>query len=135
MQKTPPTSSVRRPSAQILEALQRAFTAFQTGKLGEAEALFKKVPFKDTSQFDALNMLAVIHAQRGDYSEGIRLVSRARWSPIQTSLKPISPSAACRPSTPPPATLWMGLPVHIDAAYAQMWERSQRGERAYRIRR
>jgi protein O-GlcNAc transferase len=65
------------PPPHIVKALQRGFLAFQAGDLGDAEAAFKKVLSKDERQFDALHMLAVIHAQRGNYAEGIRLISRA----------------------------------------------------------
>src|ERR1700730_18789831 len=73
----PLPSPHQRPSGKVAEALHRAFAALQAGNLGEAEASFKKVLSKDASQFDALNMLAVINAQRGNYSEGIRLLSKA----------------------------------------------------------
>jgi predicted O-linked N-acetylglucosamine transferase (SPINDLY family) len=65
------------PPRQIVEALQRGFLAFQAGDLGKAETAFKKVLSKDGRQFDALHMLAVIQAQRGNHAEGIRLISRA----------------------------------------------------------
>jgi predicted O-linked N-acetylglucosamine transferase (SPINDLY family) len=60
-----------------MEALQRGFQAFQAGDVGKAEAAFRKVLSKDERQFDALHMLAVINAQRGNYPEGIRLMGRA----------------------------------------------------------
>jgi protein O-GlcNAc transferase len=72
-----PSSPHQRPSGKVAEALHRAFAAFQADNLGEAEAAFKKVLSTDASQFDALHMLAVINARRGNYSEGIRLLSRA----------------------------------------------------------
>jgi Tfp pilus assembly protein PilF len=65
------------PPRPILEALQRGFQAFQAGDLGKAEAAFRKVLSKDGRQFDALHMLALINAQRGNHAEGIRLISRA----------------------------------------------------------
>jgi protein O-GlcNAc transferase len=77
MSKMPQPNLYQRPSGKIAEALHRAFAALQAGNLGEAEASFKEVLRKDASQFDALNMLAVINAQRGNYSEGIRLLSKA----------------------------------------------------------
>jgi protein O-GlcNAc transferase len=73
----PQPNSYQRPSGKIAVALHRAFAALQAGKLGEAEASFKEVLRRDASQFDALNMLAVINAQRGNYFEGIRLLSKA----------------------------------------------------------
>jgi predicted O-linked N-acetylglucosamine transferase (SPINDLY family) len=76
-QETPLSSPLHMPPRQIVEALQRGFLAFQGGDLGKAEAAFKKVLSRDERQFDALHMLAVIHAQRGNYPEGIRLISRA----------------------------------------------------------
>jgi protein O-GlcNAc transferase len=77
MQKMPLPSPHQRPSGKVAEALHRAFAALEAGNLGEAEASFKKVLSKDASQFDALHMLAVINAQGGNYSEGIRLLSKA----------------------------------------------------------
>jgi predicted O-linked N-acetylglucosamine transferase (SPINDLY family) len=76
-QKMPQPNPYQRPSGKIAEALHRAFAALQAGNLGEAEASFKEVLSKDASQFDALHMLAIINAQRGNYSEGIRLLSKA----------------------------------------------------------
>src|SRR5215475_6624629 len=72
-----PLTAYQMPPPHIVKALQRGFLAFQAGDLGEAEAAFKKALSKDERQFDALHMLAVIHAQRGNYAEGIRLISRA----------------------------------------------------------
>jgi protein O-GlcNAc transferase len=69
--------SFQGPSREIAEALHRASLALQAGNLREAEAFLKQVLSKDASQFDALHSLAVINAQRGDYSEGIRLISKA----------------------------------------------------------
>jgi predicted O-linked N-acetylglucosamine transferase (SPINDLY family) len=65
------------PPRQIVEALQRGVQAFQSGDLRKAEAAFRKVLSRDERQFDALHMLAVIEAQRGNHAEGIRLMSRA----------------------------------------------------------
>jgi protein O-GlcNAc transferase len=73
----PQPTPYRRPSGKIAEALHRAFAALQAGKLVEAEASFKEVLRKDAFQLDALNMLAVINAKRGNYFEGIRLLSKA----------------------------------------------------------
>ena len=77
MQKMQLPGSLPKPSGKIAEALGRAFLALQTGNLHEAEASFKRVLSKDALQFDALHMLAVINAQRGNYAEGIRLISKA----------------------------------------------------------
>jgi len=71
----------------------------------------------------------------GDYSEGIRLVSRRLVVNPNFAEAPINLGRMHAKCTTASNALWMGLPVHIEAAYAQMWERSQRGERAYRIRR
>jgi protein O-GlcNAc transferase len=72
-----PPSLHQRPSGKAAETLRRAFAALQADNLGEAETAFKKVLSKDASQFDALHMLAVINAQRGNYAEGIQLLSKA----------------------------------------------------------
>ncbi len=71
------STPLQTPPRPILEALQRGFAAFQAGDLGKAEAAFKKVLSRDGRQFDALHMLALVHAQRGKYAEGIRLISKA----------------------------------------------------------
>jgi protein O-GlcNAc transferase len=69
--------SLQRPPREIAEALQCAALALKTGNLTEAEVFFKQVLSKDASHFDALHTLAVINAQRGNYPEGIRLISKA----------------------------------------------------------
>jgi tetratricopeptide (TPR) repeat protein len=73
----PPPSLHQRPSGNVAEAIHRAFARHQAGNLNKAEVAFKEVLSRDASQFDALHMLAVIDAQRGPYSEGIRLLSEA----------------------------------------------------------
>ena len=77
MSKTPPQRDSRNPSAEILDALRRAMRAHNAGNLGEAETLYNLVLAYDKRQFDALNMLGIVHGQRRNYQEAIRLIERA----------------------------------------------------------
>jgi predicted O-linked N-acetylglucosamine transferase (SPINDLY family) len=77
MSKTPPQRDPRNPSAEILDALRRAMRAHNAGNLGEAETLYNLVLAYDKRQFDALNMLGIVHGQRRNYDEAIRLIERA----------------------------------------------------------
>ncbi len=54
-------------------ALNRALAAHQAGNLTEAERLYNLVLAGDKKQFDALHMLAILHAQRGNFDSATRL--------------------------------------------------------------
>jgi protein O-GlcNAc transferase len=77
MTKPPLHRGPRLPPADLLGALQRAVQAHGRGNLVEAEALYQLVLTHDKRQFDALNMLGVLHGQRRNYDEAVRLVERA----------------------------------------------------------
>ena len=57
--------------------LARAFAAHQAGNIPQAEALYKLVLQADRRQFDALHMLGVIEAQRGNYAAGVARIDEA----------------------------------------------------------
>jgi protein O-GlcNAc transferase len=59
------------------QTLARALAAFQAGDLGQAELFCKRVLEADRKQFDALHMLGVIEAQRGDFAAGARRLKAA----------------------------------------------------------
>ena len=59
--------------ASIVGALNRALAAHQAGNLTEAEQLYNLVLAGDKKQFDALHMLAVLYAQRGNFENSARL--------------------------------------------------------------
>jgi protein O-GlcNAc transferase len=65
------------PNANVSGTLARAFAAHQAGNLAEAEFLYKLVLQSDKKQFDALHMLSVIEAQRGNFPAGIRRITEA----------------------------------------------------------
>ena len=60
-----------------MEALQQAHAAHQAGRLAEAERIYKLVIRAAPSQFDALHLLGVLEAQRGNNGEANRLLGRA----------------------------------------------------------
>jgi len=77
MSKRPlPRESDRSP-VDVLDALNRAMTAHRAGNLAEVEACCNFILARDKRQFDALNMLAIVNAQRRNYDEAVRLIERA----------------------------------------------------------
>jgi len=77
MTASPPRLPPQNIAAQLLDALHRAVRAHQAGNLGETEALCNFVLAHDRKQFDALNMLAIVHGQRRNYAEAVRFIKRA----------------------------------------------------------
>jgi predicted O-linked N-acetylglucosamine transferase (SPINDLY family) len=63
--------------ASIVDALNRALAAHQAGNLAQAEQLYNLVLATDKTQFDALHMLAILHAQRGKFDDAARLFREA----------------------------------------------------------
>jgi tetratricopeptide (TPR) repeat protein len=59
------------------QALARAFAAHQAGQIAEAELLCTQVLRVDKTQFDALHMLAMIEARRGNFAAGLRRIDEA----------------------------------------------------------
>lgn len=63
--------------ATILEALQRAVSLQNSGKIDDAAHIYRAVLEVDQSQPDALHLLGLILSQQGEHSEAIKLVRRA----------------------------------------------------------
>lgn len=57
--------------------LARALAAHQAGRTAEAEFLCIRVLREDKTQFDALHLLAMIEAQRGNFAAGLRHIEQA----------------------------------------------------------
>jgi len=70
------TVSHRSP-ANLGQALQEAVTLQQQGRLREAEKIYTRVLKALPDQFDALNLLGTIKAQRGQPGEAYRLITAA----------------------------------------------------------
>jgi len=62
---------------QSQQLLAQAVAAHQAGHIAQAEALYKRVLQQDKQQFDALHMLGVIEAQRGNFAAGIERINKA----------------------------------------------------------
>jgi predicted O-linked N-acetylglucosamine transferase (SPINDLY family) len=62
---------------QSQQILARAFAAHQAGNIGQAEFLYKMVLQADKKQFDALHMLGLIEAQRGNFAGGLTRIREA----------------------------------------------------------
>jgi tetratricopeptide (TPR) repeat protein len=61
----------------VNQVLARAFAAHQAGHIAEAELLCTQVLRFDKTQFDALHMLALIEARRGNFAAGLRRIDEA----------------------------------------------------------
>jgi predicted O-linked N-acetylglucosamine transferase (SPINDLY family) len=68
---------MQNPFPQSQQMLARAFAAHQAGNIGEAELLYKLVLQTDKKQFDALHMLGVIEAQRGNFPASLARLNEA----------------------------------------------------------
>ncbi|HUC52119.1 MAG TPA: tetratricopeptide repeat protein [Xanthobacteraceae bacterium] len=62
---------------QSQQILARAFAAHQAGNVAQAEFLYKMVLQADRKQFDALHMLGLIEAQRGNFAAGLARIQDA----------------------------------------------------------
>jgi protein O-GlcNAc transferase len=62
---------------QSQQILARAVAAHQAGNIAQAEFLYKMVLQADKKQFDALHMLGLIEAQRGDFAAGLTRIKDA----------------------------------------------------------
>jgi predicted O-linked N-acetylglucosamine transferase (SPINDLY family) len=69
------TSAAAAPS--LHELLSRAVAWHQAGRLAEAEQLYRQILETHPRQFDCLNLLGVIHYQRGAYLEAVRQLDLA----------------------------------------------------------
>ena len=62
---------------QSQQILARAFAAHQAGNIAQAEFLYKAVLQIDKKQFEALHMLGLIEAQRGNFPAGLKRIQDA----------------------------------------------------------
>jgi protein O-GlcNAc transferase len=67
----------RSPDGFIIATFNQAMAAHRAGDLSRAETLYKMVLARDRKQFDAMHMLGVVAGQRGDFREGVRLLTDA----------------------------------------------------------
>ncbi len=70
-------SAPRRSPPNIGQALQEAVTLQRQGRLREAEKIYARVLKAVPDQFDALNLLGTVKAQRGQAGEAYRLITAA----------------------------------------------------------
>src|SRR6267142_1145781 len=59
-------------SAEVASLLAQAVAFHQAGLLAEAERLYRRILQVRRRHFDALHLLGVIYAQRGDNAEAVR---------------------------------------------------------------
>jgi tetratricopeptide (TPR) repeat protein len=64
-------------SQRIGAAVSQALALHQSGRLAEAEGLYRSILGMDQNQFEALHFLGLIEAQRGNNKEANRLISRS----------------------------------------------------------
>lgn len=68
---------MRSSVSQSEQILARAFAAHKAGDIAQAEFFYKLVLQADKKRFDALHMLGVIEAQRGNFAAGLRRLTEA----------------------------------------------------------
>lgn len=73
----PPAGSARPLPPAAMETLRRARAAHQAGKLEEAEGLYRRVLDADENQYTVLQLLGIVHAQRGNFPEAERRLKAA----------------------------------------------------------
>ena len=66
------------PSAQVSE-VKRAFELHQSGRLDEAEALYRATLVRDAHNFNALHLLGALCAQTGRLAEAATCLSEPLW--------------------------------------------------------
>lgn len=57
--------------------LQQAVSFHQSGRLAEAEPLYRAILAENRRHFDALHLLGLIHGQRSQHDEAARLIGAA----------------------------------------------------------
>jgi predicted TPR repeat methyltransferase len=84
MAKAPPPRGFQSPASGIapqgfafIQQLQQAVSLHQRGQLPEAEALYRQILAILPQHFDALHMLGVLEAQRGNPEAAVDLIGRA----------------------------------------------------------
>lgn len=71
------TSSASKALALAAQWHNQALVRHQTGKLDEAEPLYRQALKQHPEHFDSLHMLGVLHAQRGQAAEAAELIGTA----------------------------------------------------------
>jgi len=66
-----------RQRAGLLRTIRSGFAHHQAGRLGRAEALYRRALEKDPDHADALHLLGVVAYQCGKIGPAIRLIERA----------------------------------------------------------
>ena len=64
-------------SSEPASAFNRGLVLHQTGRLSEAEEMYRQVLKAQPNHWDSLHFLGVIHHQRGDYREAVRQIDAA----------------------------------------------------------
>lgn len=75
--KQRPPSSLKRPPLNQERSLQEAIALHQEGRLDEAQTLYRKILESHPKHADALNLLATISLQKGDFRPAITLLHKA----------------------------------------------------------
>jgi tetratricopeptide (TPR) repeat protein len=65
------------PAPDITSLLNQALALHQTGRLAEAEPLYRTVLRAQPSHFDTLHLLGLLHYQRGEHAEAVRRIDLA----------------------------------------------------------
>ncbi len=65
------------PAPSLTEILKRAMEALRAGRLDDAALSCKTALKSRPDSFDALHLMGLIEARRGDYREAVRLIGRA----------------------------------------------------------
>ncbi|MGY4803344.1 tetratricopeptide repeat protein, partial [Teichococcus aerofrigidensis] len=65
------------PPPDTVALLREASARHAGGDLARAEALYRQVLARDPREANALNLLGVLHRQRGDLPGALRLIRRA----------------------------------------------------------
>jgi protein O-GlcNAc transferase len=60
-----------------MRPIERAIAAHQRGNVAEAESLYRRILAADNRDFDALHMLGIICAQRGQFEQAEQLLRTA----------------------------------------------------------
>lgn len=66
-----------RPDPAVNDALKRALHAHRTGRVDEAERLYRTILAQEPEHPHALHYLGVVYAQRGRYDEACRLMEQS----------------------------------------------------------
>jgi predicted O-linked N-acetylglucosamine transferase (SPINDLY family) len=67
----------QRPDAFIVATFNQATAAHRAGNLARADELYRLVLANEPNLFEAMHMLGIVAAQRGNYGEGARLIADA----------------------------------------------------------